>query len=43
MIELTFLKVVMPIRQTHPKSLLFVTIFVFLVEGYKLQPSVCNY
>ena len=41
MTELTFLKVLMLIRQLHQKSVLFVTIG-FLDKEFKFQPDVCN-
>ena len=41
-IELTFLKELMLIKQVHQKSVVFVTILVFLDKGFKFEPSVCN-
>ena len=42
MIELTFLKRLMLVRQAHPKSVAFFTIGMFLYNGFKFQPRVCN-
>ena len=42
MAELTFLKELMLIKQVHQKSMIFVTIGIFLIKGFKFQPNVCN-
>ena len=42
MIELTFLKELMLIRQANQKSMIFVTIGTFLHKGFKFQSYVCN-
>ena len=42
MIELTFLNELMLIKQTNQKSVIFVTIGIFLDKGYKFQPNICN-
>ena len=42
MIELKFLKELMLIRQVHQKSVIFVTIGIFQIKGFKFQPDVCN-
>ena len=40
MIELTFLKELMLMKQVHKKSAIFVTFNKFLGKGFKFQPSV---
>ena len=42
MIELTFLKELMLMKQVHKKSAIFVTFNKFLGKGFKFQPSVSN-
>ena len=42
MIELLFLKKLMLIRQANQKSATFVTNGIFLKNGFKFQPDVCN-
>ena len=42
MIELTFLKESMLIRQANRKSAIFVTIDIFLDKGFNFQPHVFN-
>ena len=42
MIELTFLKELMLIRQENQKNAIFATIDIFLNKGFKFQPNVCN-
>ena len=42
MAELTFLKELMLIKQVHQKRMIFVTIGIFLIKGFKFQPNVCN-
>ena len=42
MIELTFLKELMLIKQGNPKNAIFVAIGIFLNRGFKSQPNVCN-
>ena len=42
LIELTFLKKLMLIKQTNQKSAIFVTISIFLNQGFKFQQNVCN-
>ena len=42
MIELTFLKELMLIRQANQKSVIFVTIGFFLDKGFKFQTNVCK-
>ena len=42
MIELTFLKELMLIKQANQKSAIFVTIGIFLNKGLKFQPNVSN-
>ena len=42
MAELTFLKELMLIKQVHQKSMIFVTIGIFSIKGFKFQPNVCN-
>ena len=41
MIELTFLKELMLVKQVHEKSVIFVTVGIFKI-GFKFQPNVCN-
>ena len=41
-IELTFLKELMLIRQVHQKSVMFATIWYFLGYSFKVEPNVCN-
>ena len=40
--ELTFLKELMLIKQVNQKSVIFVTIGIFLNKGFKFQSYVCN-
>ena len=40
--ELTFLKELMLIKQVHQKSVIFITIGIFLNKGFKFQRYVCN-
>ena len=42
MIELTFLKKLMLIKQVHQKSVMFATIWYFLNYSFKVQPNVYN-
>ena len=42
MIELTFLKELMLIKQAHQKSVMLVTISISLNYSFKSQPNVCN-
>ena len=42
MIELTFLKKLMSIRQANQKSEIFVTICIFLDKNFLFQRNVCN-
>ena len=42
MIELTFLKKLMLLKQANQKSVIFVTTGIFLNKGFKLQSHVCN-
>ena len=42
MIQLTFLKALILIKQLHHKSAIFVTNGIFLDKGFKFQPDVCN-
>ena len=42
MIELTFMKELMLIRQANQKSSIFVTVGIFLNKGFKFQSNVCN-
>ena len=41
-IELTFLKILMLIRQVHQKSAIFFTIGIFVDKGFKFQPNICH-
>ena len=42
MIELTFLKELMLMRQANQKGVMFITIGIFLNKGFKFQPYVYN-
>ena len=42
MTELTFLKVLMLIRQVHQKSFIICHFWYILDKGFKFQPDVCN-
>ena len=42
MIELTFLKELILIKQVHQKCVIFVTICIFLNKRFKFQPYACN-
>ena len=42
MIKLIFLKELTVIRQSNHKSVIFVTICIFLNKGFKFQSYVCN-
>ena len=42
MIKLTFLKLWMSIIQAHQNIVIFATICIFLDQGFKFQPYVCN-
>ena len=42
MIKLTFLKLWMSIIQVHQNIVIFATICIFLDQGFKFQPYVCN-
>ena len=42
LIRLTFLKELMLIKQVHQKSVISVTIAIFLNHSFKFQPNVCN-
>ena len=42
MIELTFLKELMLIKEVHQKSVIFVFIWYFLNYSFKFQPNVSN-
>ena len=42
MIELTFLKEMMLIKQVNEKSAIFITIGIFLNKGFKFQPNIYN-
>ena len=39
---MTFLKELMLIKQVHQKSVISVTIGIFLNHSFKFQPNVCN-
>ena len=41
MIELTFLKELILIKQLHQKGVIFVTTGIFLIKGFKFQLNVC--
>ena len=42
MIELMFWKELVLIKQVHQKTMMFVTIGIFLNYNFKVQPNVCN-
>ena len=42
LIELTFLKELMLIRQTDKKSAIFFSIDIFINKGFKFQQNICN-
>ena len=42
LIELTFLKELILIKQVNQKSVVFVTIGIFLNKGFKFAPNICN-
>ena len=42
MIELTFLKDLILIKQAYQKNVIFLMIGIFFDKGFKLEPFVCN-
>ena len=40
--KLSFLKELMLIKPVHQKSVIFVTIGIFMNYSFKFQPNVCN-
>ena len=42
MMELTFMKELISTKQMHQKSVVFVTISIFLDKGFKFQTYICN-